>query len=192
MMAQHAQLVAYLSLALFGVVGVVMGLLWRARSFRVAPIALAIGVMVWMLGVVLVSRQIEELHKAAAIQQWPSTAGTVLDSRVIGVRAFRPNIVYQYVVGGVTFRDSTDLDQPGFGGRNNKRNAAETIIALYPPGTRVTVHYDPEQPSVSLLRVSPDWSIFGKLGLGGFMFGVGLFLAVSFFVRTRSVSGPAK
>ncbi len=190
MMAQHAQLVAYFSLALFGVAGMAVGVLWRTRSFRIPPVALAIGVLVWMLGVVLVSLQVRELGKAAAIQQWPSTSGTVLDSRVIGIRAFRPNIVYQYSVNGVVYRDSTDLDQPGFGGRNNKRNAAETIIAQYPAGTTVSVHYDPKQPSVSLLRVSPDWSIFGKIGLGGFMFGVGLFLATSYFVRRRTVPVP--
>jgi hypothetical protein len=186
MMTQHAQLVAFLSLGLFGAVGLLVALLWRSRRFRIPPLALAVGVIIWILGLLLVFWQIRELHAAAVIQQWPTVEGTVLQARVIGVRAFRPNITYVYTVSGVTYRDSTDLDQPGFGGRNNKENAAETIIAAYPTGSRVIVHYNPANPGVSVLRTSPDWSTFGKIGLGGFLFGLGLFLAASFMVGRSS------
>lgn len=188
-MAQHAQLVAIVCLAVFGLLGVVTALLWRGRSFRIVPLALAAGVLFWIIGLLLVYLQIRDLNSFAAIQSWPVTEGTVTESRVIGDRALRPNIVYSYTVDAVSFRDSTYLDEPPFGGRNVKQQEAEAIVADYPVGTKVQVHYNPLQPSVSVLRTSPDWAIFGKMGLGSFLFGLGLFLSVAFFHR-RSVPSP--
>ena len=183
MMAQHGRLVALISLSLFGIVGILVALLWRNLTFRIRPGIFAAGVLMLLLGALLVGLQLGELAKFSAIESWPSVTGTVITSRVVGERAFRPNIVYQYEVASQSYIDSTDLDQPGFGGRNNKRNAAETIVSAYPSGTQVMVHYNPLHPDQSLLRVSPDWSIFGKIGLGAFMFGLGLFLSISYFVR---------
>jgi hypothetical protein len=185
MMAQHAQLVALISLVLFGLVGISFALIWRKLTFKVTPVALSLGVLIWISGLLLVFWQVRELRDYASMEAWPSVAGQVIRAQVVGVRAFRPNIVYRYQVGDQSFLDSTDLDQPGFGGRNNKRNAAETIIASYPPGREVVVHYDPRQPNDSLLRVSPDWSIFGKIGFGSFLFGLGLYLAARFFLQRR-------
>jgi hypothetical protein len=183
MMAQHGRLVAFLSLGLFSLIGLAVAILWRKHTFRIRPAVLTLGVLLWLSGILLVSWQLRELRKYAAIEEWPSVTGVVLSAQVIGERAFRPNIVYQYVVGQQTFKDSTDLDQPGFGGRNNKRNAAETIVAAYPVGRELPVHYDPSHPEISLLRVSPDWSIYGKIGFGAFLFGIGIFLATAYFIK---------
>lgn len=108
--------------------------------------------------------------------QWPSVEGTVITSRVAGERALHPEIVYEYSVAGSTFRDSTGFDTPSFGGKSVKQDVAEAIVAKFPSGSRVAVHYNPEMPSQSLLRLSPDWSLYGKIGLGGVLFGLGLFL----------------
>ncbi len=188
-MAQHSQLVAILCLAVFGLIGVITAILWRGRSFRIVPIVFAGGVLFWVVGLLLVSQQIHALNSFATIQAWPVTDGTVVESRVIGDRALRANIVYSYVVNNATFRDSTDLDEPAFGGKNIKRQEAETIAAAYPVGARVSVHYNPVNPNDSVLRTSPDWAIFGKMGLGSFLFGAGLFLAVSYF-RRRTGAPP--
>ena len=183
MMAQHGRLVAFLSLSLFSLVGLAIAILWRKHTFRIRPIVLALGALCWLSGILLVSWQLKELKEFSAIEEWPSVTGVVLSAQVIGERAFRPNIVYQYTVGAQVFKDSTDLDQPGFGGRNNKRNAAETIVAAYPAGREIAVHYNPAHPEISLLRVSPDWSIYGKIGFGAFLFGIGIFLATAYLVK---------
>lgn len=122
------------------------------------------------------------LTQHAVYQDWPTTEGRVLRAEVIGTRAFRPLIVYEYQYAGKFYRDSTSLDPPGFGGRNNKENAARTIAAGYPPGKLLRIHIDPADVSKSRLRTSPTWDLYGHISLGGLLLAAGLF---PFFGRAR-------
>lgn len=106
---------------------------------------------------------------------WPTAEGRVLSATVIGTRAFRPLVVYEYSFEGITYRDSSSLDPPGFGGRNNKENAARTIAAEYPAGKRLVVHVNPANHASSRLRISPTWDLYGQISVGGLLLAAGLF-----------------
>jgi hypothetical protein len=171
-------LVAIMFLA-FGLAGTVAGVLWRQRGYRMPPPMRVVGLTLMALGVWLTVSQAVQLAQWGAVRNWPSTDGVVVTSRVAGERAYHPEIVYTYSVNGASYKDSTSFDTPSFGGRSVKQEVAETIVAKFPAGTAVVVHYDPDAPSRSLLRISPDWSLYGKIGLGGTILGLGLFLLLA-------------
>lgn len=163
-------------LAAFGFVGALFGLLWKQRPFRIPAWLLAGAVLIALIGVWLVVAETKRLEHYIALRGWSKTQGTIIDSRVIGVRAFRPEIVYQYHVDSIVFTDSTSLDPPSFGGRNSKRDAAEGVASEYPVGKAVTIHFNPNDPTDSRLKITAPWSVYGQLGFGAFLFGAGLLL----------------
>lgn len=116
---------------------------------------------------------------------WPAVSGTVIRSEVVGERAARPNVVYEYRVDGVRYQDSSALSPPSFGGRTSRRGVAEEIASEYPDGREVTIHYQPGNPANSLLRVYAPWSAYGKLGSGGVVFFLGVMTLVAFAGRVR-------
>lgn len=136
---------------------------------------------------------VKQILQASQVRQWPTVKGTVLRAQVSGVRAFHPNVVYEYTVGGTKYLDSTDFDPAGFGGRNSKRNAAETIIAAYPIGTEVTVYYRPDSPEASTLRPFANWSAYGIVSFGGSLIVASLWLALVRWRRSprKSQASPS-
>lgn len=172
----------------FGLVGTLLGLVWRQPPFRVPGWLLLLSLVTAILGIWLVVSQIGRMEEYVHLRGWNSVQGVIIDSRVVGERAYRPEIVYQYSVDAITYRDSTNLDPPGFGGRNAKRDAAEGIASEYPIGKQVAIHYDPANPTDSRLKITPPWSVYGKTGFGGFLFGAGLFLSALFVGQQRRVT----
>lgn len=182
-MQDQPLLLGVILLAVFGLVGLFLGVLWRERPFRISALIMALGVLFFILGALLVSSQVAELRQYAGLRQWTSVEGSIVSSRVIGDRARRPLIVYEYTAGGARYVDSTSLDPPNFGGRNAKREAAEAVANEYPTGKAVTIHFNPANPSESRLKITPPWSVYGKAGFGALLFGLGLFLTVGYFTQ---------
>lgn len=131
------------------------------------------------------------LHDYAGYRAWPVVPGTVIRSEVVGERAARPNVVYEYRVDGVLYRDSSALSPPSFGGRSSRRGVAEEISSEYPDGREVTIHYQPGNPTNSLLRVYAPWSAYGKLGSGGVVLFLGIMTLIAYAGRVRP-SRPEK
>lgn len=188
-MQQQPQLFGIVLLAIFGLVGFTLALLWRQRPFRIGPLLLALGVLLFIVGALLVSSEVRRLHEYSLLRHWQTAEGVIVSSRVIGERARRPQIVYEYTAGGSRYIDSTSLDPPNFGGRNAKREAAEGVANEYPAGKPVTIHYNPANPADSRLKITPPWSVYGKSGFGGLLFGLGLFLAVGYFTQRPTKPG---
>lgn len=169
----------------FGIAGLLFGLIWRNPPFRIPGWLSLVAAIVTLTGIWLVVAQIDRLEQYVHLRGWTSVAGVIVDSRVVGERAFRPEILYEYQVDTIVYRDSTSLDPPGFGGRNSKRDAAEGVASEYPVGKQVMIHYDPSSPADSRLKITPPWSVYGKTGFGGFLFGSGLFLLALFVAQRR-------
>lgn len=127
-----------------------------------------------------------EIATARAVKKWPTTQGTVLQSEIIGDRAIRPVIVYQYRVGDSTFSDSSSLGIPSFGNRRSRRNESEMIAAEYRVGDTVNVYYDPGVPAHSTLYAREDWSSYLRLSLGTLLFGAGMFFLIGAGLGRRS------
>lgn len=92
----------------------------------------------------------------ASAQSWPSTSGAVLSSsvqvrRTNKSRSEYPVVVYQYEVNGQSYQGQRVKASDKF---MSIRLAGETqaTVARYPIGSRVTVYYDPANPSESALE----------------------------------------
>jgi len=157
------------------------------RSFR-----LIFAFVSLFLGAYLIYRGVDKIEKAAEIRHWPNVSGTVLRSNVLGVRAFHPNVVFEYYVEGVRHIDSTNFDPASFGGRNAKRNTAEVIVKSYPAGREITVYYDPANPNRTTLRPYAGWSAYGILSFGVTLVFIGIILGYfSLRKRTQQTSKPS-
>jgi hypothetical protein len=188
MNSANATLLAAIMLVMFGAIGLGVALRWQHRAFKIPRLLSLAGLLLALGGFWLAVEQRTALIGWGAVAGWPVVEGTVIESRVAGQRALHPEIVYEYSINGIRYRDTTSFDTPSFGGRNIKADEAEAISNMYAAGTQVAVHYDPANHSVSLIRTSPDWSVYGKLGLSGALFGFGLFLAASALRLSRNLT----
>ena len=160
------------------VLGLIGFLTLRRAVKRLSVLLLLLGVLLVFAGVWLIATQSEMLVTTRQHVNWPTTEGTVVTSEVVGTRAFHPHIVYQYTVAGVTYRDSTALDLPSVGGRHTAYDAASWIVEQYPVGRKVTIHYNPDNPTESGIRVFPSWDVYGKLSVGAVVLIGGLILTL--------------
>ena len=85
---------------------------------------------------------------------WPTVIGEVTDSDVEFFRGrgsvlYTPRIRYSYQVGGRAY----DGNRVVFGYPDyHTRRGADSVIAAYPVGGTVRVHYDPSDPGSAVLR----------------------------------------
>ena len=140
-------------------------LLWAAVIFLIFGAAL----------IVFFSNRLEAVY---AQKSWPVADGRVTASFVVGERAFRPDIEFRYIVNGDTLDGSSSLQQPGFGGRINRLDAAEKLVQKYGVGKTITVHYQPGNPQHSTLSPGPTYAVFLKLGNAALLFIIGLALVL--------------
>ncbi len=83
---------------------------------------------------------------------WPTVPGTVIASEVStysnweGGNQSYPDVTYEYFVGGARYVDT----ETRFSGN------AEHVVAQYPVGQPVTVHYNPKRPSQGVLVTGWD------------------------------------
>jgi hypothetical protein len=79
---------------------------------------------------------------------------------------------YRYSVDGTTYRGS----RTSFGD-DVVRSKDDTLVALYPAGSAVRVHYDPRKPSICVLEPGPDGAgnlVLALLGLAVLSIGIAL------------------
>lgn len=81
---------------------------------------------------------------------WPMTKGRITASRLQPYGSeFKPVVEYEYTVGATTYTsDRIRLDQAMTG----VRAAAESVVARYPLGSEVLVHYHLESPDQAVLE----------------------------------------
>lgn len=112
---------------------------------------------------------LDRFSDASRRAAWKRTEGVVLSSTVIGQRAFRPNVVYEYLVAGIPFRDSSFLEMASFGGRNSRRTTATVLSSQFQPGDSISVFVNPTNPRETTLSTRPHWSAFGALAVSSLL-----------------------
>lgn len=115
-----------------------------------------------------------EIHASFEMRKWPTAEARIISSQIAGVRAFHPDIKYEYQVQGVTYVDSTDMKMPEFENKRSRHTTAEKIVGQYSAGTVMTIHYDPENPAVSIVRTSASYSAYLILTVGAMLYGAGV------------------
>lgn len=129
-----------------------------------------------LFGFVLTPFFSRQLSTTLQKTKWPSVDGTIVASTVVGERAFRPDIRYEYLVNNKHYSGSSFLNMPGFGGRMNRLDAAEKLAKAFPAGSHIVVYYRPENPQESTLVPQPAYSYFIKIGTSTILFILGLIL----------------
>jgi hypothetical protein len=157
----------------------------RPHSRNRRTLWLVVGLLLVATGGLLLKTDIEQFREVRNRRHWPTVTGRITASSVVGERAFRPNLIYQYLVDSALFTDSSFLDMPSFGGRRSRYDAAEKKASEYPVGAEVPVHYNPDNPGESRLKVTAPWSIYGQVGFSGFLIVLGLIAGMAGF-RTQN------
>jgi len=92
--------------------------------------------------------------------RWPSVEGAIEESlRSSDENDILPKIVFSYRIGD--HRYQRELALPGSAGVTP--DFAESYVKKYPQGTKVRVHYNPEQPDEATIEpglARDDWLIF--------------------------------
>jgi hypothetical protein len=109
-----------------------------------------------MVFIFLAFKQTRDAKKAT--ETWLSTPGEIVSSELSVHRShsskgvstvnFKPELNYEYQVADQKFNGS----QIGFGSAAYSKSKADKIIAPYPKGAKVTVYYDPSDPSKAVLE----------------------------------------
>ncbi len=167
--------------AIFVIISVMViiigGRVWRNRPlpekrgmvYAVIAILMIAGLCVMIIGAA-------RLRIDLAIRSWPTVSGEVVSSDVTGARAIHPDIAYRYEVDGRSYEGISDIGMPGFGNRRSRLETAEIIVHDYPPGTIVTVHYDPDNPADSTLSHGLEYGPMLQLAFGFLLYLGGVFL----------------
>lgn len=151
-----------------------------------------VGLVLIVAGATLLAVDLEQFQDVRARHHWPTVTGRITASTVVGERAFRPNLVYQYAVDSIVYTDSSFLDMPSFGGRRSRYDAAEKKAAEYPVGSEVPVHYNPAHPAESRLKITAPWSVYGQVGFSGFLIVLGLIAGVAGLRAKTDAAGASE
>lgn len=170
----------YYSLVIFLSLSVVV-LLVRFIGFRKTPPMIIkplyiISLVLIPISIALVYSQIDKIQLLIHKNARPKTEGVIIESRVVGDRAIRPEIKYQYTVDSVTYTGVTTLNPPMFGNKRKQYDVAHEIILENPVGSKLMVAYNPRDPSDAIVPEHDiTWDMFGKIGFGSTLFLIALF-----------------
>lgn len=98
----------------------------------------------------------KSINQAKASVEWPSVPGIIQSSEVVrkrdsdGDTMYRAEVLYKYTVNG----EILESDQRRIGATSSSSSSknAYKITRLYPKGSNVTVHYNPEAPEEAVLE----------------------------------------
>lgn len=152
---------------------------------KLTTISAVVSSICLVLGIILLLKQDQVISAAFEKRSWPTIQGKIIQTQVLGERAFRPEISYQYQVNDIKYVGSTDLHISGFGNKRSRRDNSEKIIQEYSVGSNVLVYYDSKNPQISYLRTGPFWSDFMKLGFGAILFFFGSFVLIGGAFRRK-------
>ena len=124
---------------------------------------------------------------ALARKSWPTKTAKVIETDIVGERAFSPQLRCKFEVEGNEYTFITDLKTPGFGRKQSRRQTSNIIINEYPVGSEVKIHYNPESPGDAYIRIGPYWSDYLRLALGVLLFAGGLYVVLGITIKKITV-----
>ena len=161
------------------IVGIVAGVIVRLFALRLfglkgVSIAVRTGALVVALSGLLIGLYgANQLVESWERRHWSTVEGTVVRSELVGGRNYRPEIELEYDVEGATYRVVSNLGATGFGSKRSRYDVGKHLIADYPPGRRVSMHYDSAHPARAVLLVRPRFQSFVLVAVGILLLAVG-------------------
>jgi hypothetical protein len=135
------------------------------------PAVLTLGALFFPFAAFFFGNDLFQNWSSHASARWPVAEGRVTGGKIEVLEVARgkslistyetylPKVTYCYEVAGATC--SNDL--PEFEVPRKTREEAEEVLRLYPVGTPVRVHYDPDDPGTAVLPIRDGWA-FRSLG----------------------------
>ena len=170
-----------------GAVALVAGFVfWRRRTVTRRALLNSLTIALLIISVYLVISRVDDVEGQWTYRRWPTAEGAIVSSTIAGKMAFHPLITYEYQVEGKEYTGQTDLSAPAFGNKRKRYEVAAVDTSEYPPGRRVTIHYNPAEPSQAELLAGPTYGPLLQLSFGVTLYMAAIFIALSLF-RPRTV-----
>ena len=138
------------------------------------------GLLPLLIGIYLVQYAGTTLLEAYGASRWPSVPGKIVSSKVASTGRTSGDVPiarvkYAYQVNGTSYT-STRISHNDYG--SNIEGQQEGIVARYPPGASVTVHYNPADPASAILESRIPFVSYITLAGGLVFLLVGYFIIV--------------
>ncbi len=121
-----------------------------ASHHLIDAILIGFGLIAVVIGVVLYVVQFRQGLKADASTKWPTATGRIASSSLEksdGIWRYRAAMQYSYRVGTKEYRSNRIF----WGGNEGRHKHMASVVATYPAGSRVRVHYDPQNPAEAVI-----------------------------------------
>lgn len=163
-------------------------LLFKARHFYLKSVLWLkfLVLILFISGFWLIIMSANTYNTFHNMQNWREAKALILDTKVTGERAKRPEISYQYSVNGKTYQGKSNLQTPGFGAKKSRAQTARNILKDYKKGSTIIVHYDPNDIAISKVIVKTPWNVYMQYSLGI------LFLTITFSLTGNFLIGKQK
>jgi hypothetical protein len=148
----------------------------------------ALWIAIWTAGtlafdVILVRGVAQQI----AARNWPSTEGRVITADIKvehdndNGSSYTPRIRYRYTVNDTEYQ----CDRIRYGFNTASKTHARSVVAAYPPGSRVVVHFDPDAPGRAVLEneILTGSDLFGII----FMIPFNVIMLGSWVVARRAI-----
>jgi hypothetical protein len=114
-------------------------------------VLIGFGVIAIAIGAALYVTQFRQGLRANASKLWPVSPGTVVASAMEkspeGRWRYRAAVQYRYRVRGKDYQSGRIF----WGGNEGRQRHMALVIAAYPQGAKVSVHYDPQNPAEAVI-----------------------------------------
>lgn len=151
------------------------------------------GAAMVLVGAIVLLGAIRLRSRGRQILKWPTVTGKVISSEMASrgeaaggskVTA-QATVRYAYRVDGKPYESERIRSAPD--GNRQRPGEAEEILARYPIGSRVSVHYDPEQPATAALEAEATGrtATLAMFGLAFLAIGVAV-IVLALFEATAS------
>lgn len=126
---------------------------------------LAIILLILAGSVFILNKSLDEINDFLDRREWPLIAGEITTLDIKGDKTREPIIKYKYVLDGKFYHGQSSFDTPLFGGTKSQQRVSMAILNEYSVGDTVIVHFNPNDYSKSVLKVTPYWSSFIQYSL---------------------------
>lgn len=137
---------------------------------------LIVSLLVALIGLTFIIWQGNEIENELNKRNWTVIEGEIITSEIVGKRALRTEVQYQYSVNDTIYFGKSDYNIPGFGSKNYRRKNARIVKNANPVGMKIKVYYNPFNPEKSILRYGPYWSNYMILAFGTSLLLIGVLL----------------
>ncbi|MEZ5358819.1 MAG: DUF3592 domain-containing protein [Candidatus Zixiibacteriota bacterium] len=118
----------------------------------------------------------ETLSWHLAKLSWPAVGAAITDVKIVGDRAFHPEVSYKYIINDSMYTGIAEIDVPGFGGKRKRMDVAEKEASDFGVGDTIYIRYAPSDPTTGYI---PEHLTKPILQVG---FGLSLVLTGAFFI----------